>query len=160
MNSVVSFQGYRQEIIIAVAQSSPTVFCAPAILYFFSTFKMNVFKPSSDVLDKLFYLAQLTRMKVILESCQGDSCHCSALGRNILMLTQTPRIHSHKKCDVVKHVENLTKQPDQLQKGKEKTNGLRFFHHKPQEPPAERTRMQPSVFTPRALTNRAREEGK
>lgn len=29
MNGVVSFQG-----IIAVAQSSPAVFCAPAILYF------------------------------------------------------------------------------------------------------------------------------
>lgn len=88
-------------------------------------------------------------------------CHCDLVsGERSCMLTQTPRIHSHKKCGAVKHVKNQTKQPDQLQKGKEKTNGLRFFHHKPQEPPAERTRMQPSVFTPRALTNRAREEGK
>lgn len=50
------------------------------------------------------------------------------------MLTKTPRIHLHKKCDVVKHVENQTKQPDQLQRGKEKRNGLRFLHPKPQEP--------------------------
>lgn len=50
------------------------------------------------------------------------------------MLTKTPRIHSHKKCDAVKHVENQTKQPDQLWRGKEKRNGLCFLHPKPQEP--------------------------
>lgn len=50
------------------------------------------------------------------------------------MLTKTPRIHLHKKCNMVKHVENQTKQPDQLRRGKEKRNGLRFLHPKPQEP--------------------------
>lgn len=48
-------------------------------------------------------------------------CHCDLVSRErSCMLTQTPRIHSYNKCDVVKHVENQTNSLTNCRKGKKR----------------------------------------